>query len=137
AREHDYVPVIFSAADANGREIYHTNVMMSIGKNFAVVCLDALRKPEEKQLLIHSLQQHRLELIPISLQQMKQFAGNMLQLSNKKGIELIIMSSTAFRSLTPTQISSLQKYGRIIHADVSHIEQASGGSVRCMIAELF
>jgi len=137
AKEHDFIPILFSATDEAGREIYHTNVMMNIGKQFAVVCLDAIRNTGEKQLLLNALQQHRFEIIPIHLQQMKQFAGNMLQLSNKNGEDILVMSSRAFSALTNPQIASLQNHTRIIHADVSHIEQAAGGSVRCMMAELF
>ena len=136
-RKNNYTPISFSAADENGNEIYHTNVMMNVGNRFAVICLDAIPKDAERKMVMHQLETTRHEIVAISFAQMNNFAGNMLQLINKKGEYFLVMSKTAFDSLTPQQVTSLQKYSTIISPNVSHIEKAAGGSVRCMMAELF
>ena len=132
-----FTPVLFSAADERGNEIYHTNVMMSVGKDFAVICLDAIGNEIDKKIVVHELETSGHEIVTITQQQMKQFAGNMLFLINKKGESLLLMSTTALGSLSQDQVSSLQKHAIIVSPDVSHIEKASGGSIRCMMAELF
>lgn len=136
-KKNNYMPLSFCAADENGKEIYHTNVMMCVGNCFAVVCLDAMVIDIEKKILVHELETTGHEIVTISFEQMNQFAGNMLQLKNKRGEYFLVMSKTAFDSLSPKQITALQKYSTIVSPDVSHIEKAAGGSVRCMIAELF
>ena len=136
-KKNNYTSISFCAADENGNEIYHTNVMMCVGNRFAVVCLDAITNDLEKKIVVHELETTGHEIVPISFAQMNNFAGNMLQLINKKGEYLLVMSKTALNSLTTEQINTLQKYSTIVSPDVSHIENAAGGSVRCMIAELF
>lgn len=125
---------IFHAVDRNGNPIYHTNVVMSVGDRFLVVCLDAVPNETERSLLRQSTSK---ELIPISLEQMEQFAGNMLEVVNTEGEHLLVMSTTAYNSLSPQQITSLEKYARILHTPLNTIEQNGGGSARCMIAEIF
>lgn len=125
---------IFHAVDRNGNPIYHTNVVMSVGDRFWVVCLDAVPNETERSLLRQSTSK---ELIPISLEQMEQFAGNMLEVVNTEGEHLLVMSTTAYNSLSPQQITSLEKYARILHTPLNTIEQNGGGSARCMMAELF
>ena len=136
-KENNYLPLAFSAADEKGREIYHTNVMMAIGQNFAVVCLDAIIDSIDRKKILHELQTTGHEIIDISFEQMKAFAGNMLELLNDKEETILVMSLTAFRSLSEHQLQTIRKYARIIHPDVSDIERTAGGSVRCMMAELF
>ncbi len=136
AADNNYGSVIFEAADDQGREIYHTNVLMCIGAGFAVICADAIKEKYRAEVLQH-LSETGHESVRISFEQMKAFAGNMLQLINDKNELLLVMSSTAFRSLLPTQINILEQFSRLVIADVSTIESASGGSVRCMMAELF
>lgn len=137
AREQGYVPVAFEAADENGREIYHTNVMLSIGSKFAVICSSAIADAMERQFILEMLSASGHEIIDISFAQMRNFAGNMLQLRNPQGKLYLLMSSTAQNSLTMEQIQSLQNFCSFIIPDVSHIEKAGGGSVRCMVAEIF
>ena len=132
-----YTYRIFIAADENGREIYHTNVMMCIGEKFAVLCADAITHSSEKQDIIQSMENTGHEVILISLQQMSCFAGNMLQVLNKDGEPLLVMSRTAALSLSGSQFTILKKYAKPLIADVSAIEKAGGGSVRCMLAEIF
>ena len=135
--QNKFTPVLFAAADKSGHEIYHTNVMMCLGEKFAVICLDAIDNAIDKIIMVHELETSGHEIISISQQQMKQFAGNMLFLINKKGDPLLVMSTTALGSLSQDQVSSLQKHATLITPDVIHIEKASGGSIRCMMAELF
>jgi hypothetical protein len=137
AREQGYVPVAFEAADENGQEIYHTNVMLCIGRKFAVICSAAIADAMERQFILEMLSTSGHEIIDISFEQMKNFAGNMLQLQDLQGRLYLLMSSTALNSLKLEQIQSLQKFCSFITPDVSHIEKAGGGSVRCMVAEIF
>lgn len=136
AADNNYEAVIFEAADDQGRDIYHTNVLMCIGAGFAVICADAINEKYRAEVS-QQLSESGHELVLISFEQMKAFAGNMLQLINDNNELLLVMSNTAFRSLLPTQINIIEKYSRLLIADVSTIESASGGSVRCMMAELF
>jgi hypothetical protein len=136
ANQHNYLPFVFTADDEAGREIYHTNVLMCIGIGFAVVCINAIKKTE-KYLFIEQLEKTNHEIIDISFKQMKCFAGNMLELVNKDGAHFLLMSKTAYNSLAPLQIKQLEKFCNFIVPDVSTIEITSGGSVRCMVAEIF
>lgn len=131
-----YTPVIFSAMDSNHRAIYHTNVMMCVADRYAVVCLDSLPDLSERQHLAATIRTSGKVLIPISLQQMDHFAGNMLQVHNRQGERLLIMSSQAWHSLTPQQIGQLTSYNQILHSPLTAIETNGGGSARCMMAEI-
>ena len=133
----NYSPLTFSLKDATGVDIYHTNVMMCIAKNFAVVCLESVTDKEEKESLINSLIKTGKEIIDISFQQLNSFAGNMLQVVTEDGELLLVMSTQANQSLTESQIDRLHKHNRIIHASLNSIETAGGGSARCMMAEIF
>ena len=131
-----YKAVTFDALDQNGQAIYHTNVLMAIGSKFAVICLDSITEHFEKELVIKSLTDTGKEIIDISFNQMNRFAGNMLEVRNNKGETLIVMSQAAYNSLDAEQISALEKYGKLIYADISTIETNGGGSARCMMAEV-
>lgn len=133
----EYIVVSFKALNKDNREIYHTNVMMCIGEEYAVVCLDSVVDQGEKAILIDSLESTNKEIIPITLDQVYQFAGNMLELKNSNEEKLLVMSTSANNSLYPSQIAQMEKYASIVHSDVSHIETIAGGSVRCMICEVF
>ena len=115
--------------------IYHTNVMMSIGSGYAVVCLDCIDSEEERQRVQESIVHDGLALIPITEEQVNQFAGNMLELQGADG-PVLVMSECAFQSLQPNQISELQRYTTLLHAPLPTIETCGGGSARCMIAEI-
>ncbi|MGV8879037.1 MAG: citrulline utilization hydrolase CtlX [Sphingobacteriaceae bacterium] len=132
-----YQPVVFNTVDEYGKKIYHTNVMMSMGDRFAVICMEAIPDVGEKEILTSSMRKYGKEIVEISYDQMNAFAGNMLQLKNKKGENLLIMSATASMSLNQAQILILEKYSKICSIDVSTIENNGGGSVRCMIAEVY
>lgn len=132
-----YTPVMFSAADLGGTAIYHTNVMMHVGSGYAVACLNSVGDDAQRSLLSDTVNRSGKELVDISLEQMHQFAGNMLQLHNDKGEDLLVMSRSALMSLTRLQIETLEKYTRILAPEIPIIETVGGGSARCMIAEIF
>lgn len=117
--------------------IYHTNVMMALGEDYAVVCLDCVDNADEREHLKSSILATGKEIIEISEEQMHQFAGNMLQVRNEQDDRFTIMSQAAFNSLDPNQISTFEKYGDIISSPIPTIEKLGGGSVRCMMAEVF
>jgi hypothetical protein len=131
-----YTPEVFIAMDGQGQAIYHTNVMMCVADRYIVVCLDSLPVPAEREHLIDRVRNSGKELIPISLEQMNSFAGNMLQVHNVRGERLLVMSSRAYYSLNPGQINRLRFYNRILHSPLTTIETNGGGSARCMMAEI-
>lgn len=132
-----YDTCIFKARDANGVPIYHTNVMMMVGSNLAVVCLESVEDEFELLELQQKLNETGKELINISNDQMNAFAGNMIQLKNQTGQFKILMSRTAFESLNKEQIATLKQHGEFIIGQIDTIESYGGGSVRCMVAENF
>lgn len=137
AEKNKYKVIAFTAKDKNGNAIYHTNVMMCLGPQFAVTCLEAIEDEVEKKRVIQSLEDTSHECIPISQDQVLQFAGNMLALHNTDKEPLLVMSSTAYKALHKGQVEKLEKYAALITPHIPNIEQAGGGSVRCMMAELF
>jgi hypothetical protein len=131
-----YRAINFHAVDEKGLAIYHTNVLMCIGSNFATVCLDSIANTTEKESVITSLKNTGKEIIDISYEQMNHFAGNMLEVKNNVGDTLIVMSKSAFDSLTAQQTAILSNFGKLVYSDISTIETNGGGSARCMIAEV-
>ncbi|MCO5935182.1 arginine deiminase-related protein [Mucilaginibacter sp. RB4R14] len=131
-----YQTITFDAFDQNGRAIYHTNVLMAIGSKFAVICLDSIMDAGEKETVIASLKSTNKEIIDITFDQMNLFAGNMLEVKNADGETLVVMSQTAYNSLSAEQKTTLEKYGKLVYADISTIETNGGGSARCMMAEV-
>ena len=134
----DFEPVAFQAFQTFENQrlpIYHTNVMMSIGSGYAVVCLDCIDSNEERKKVVDAIAQDGLELIVITEEQVNQFAGNMLELTGNEG-PVLVMSSSAHESLAPGQIEKLQQHTTLLHAPLSTIETCGGGSARCMIAEI-
>lgn len=136
-KQMDYRPISFTAVDGNGKAIYHTNVMMCVADKYVVVCLDSLPNPAELQMMQETIGKTGKALVNISFEQMNHFAGNMLQVQNKQGEKLLVMSSQAYHSLQPEQIKQLESYNRILHAPLTTIETNGGGSARCMMAEVF
>lgn len=133
----DYKPVAFHCSDENGAAVYHTNVVMCVGEKFAVACLDAIKNLAERNLLIESLTETNHEIVEISPAQMNRFAGNMLEVRSNQGKSFTLMSVTAQQSLSENQIAQIEKYTTILSADIATIEAVGGGSVRCMLAEIF
>jgi len=133
----DYKKVRFHAVDATGQDIYHTNVMMGMGDDFVVICMDAIRDEKEKMQLKSHFHETKKEIINISLEQMNHFAGNMLQVENQKEKTYLVMSEQAFKSLNTKQISQIERHTTILHSPLYTIEKYGGGSARCMLAEVF
>lgn len=136
----DYNPIVFTAyQDVDGKRlpIYHTNVMMALGEKYAVICLDAIDDAKERKNVIKHLKESGKEIITITESQVNSFAGNMMQVHNDKGERLLVMSDQAYQSLTPDQVKKLSAYNEIIHPSIQTIETLGGGSVRCMMAEVF
>ncbi|MVM35613.1 amidinotransferase [Spirosoma sp. HMF4905] len=136
SRQTGYRTVSFHSADANGKAVYHTNVVMCIAESCAVVCLAAISDPDERLTVRQELESMNKRVIEISLEQMASFAGNMLMVKTEKGQKLLVMSTRAFESLTPKQIDQLDDYATLLHFDLSMIEGNGGGSARCMMAEV-
>ncbi len=132
----DYEPLAFAAEDAAGKSIYHTNVLLCIGSDFAVLCEDALRDPGQRAAVRRRLQDTGHELIAISLAQLSGFAGNMLELAGRDGERLLALSARALEVLEPAQREALEAHCRLVSVPISAIEQGGGGSVRCMLAEV-
>ncbi len=131
-----YEVVAFDAVDEHGFPIYHTNVMMCIGEKFAVVCLDSIKYTEDKIAILESFKATKKTVIDISFDQMNHFAGNMLEVKNKEGHSLLVMSEQALKALHGTQITALSAFSKIVTAPLYTIEQNGGGSARCMLAEV-
>lgn len=132
-----YRSIYFYAEDLQGNLIYHTNVMMALGEELAVICLDSITEEEKKNELIESFKNTGKEIIDLTLEQVHKFAGNMIELKSGNGQRFLCMSSQAYESLTNEQIEAIEKYDQILHFPIPTIEKYGGGSLRCMIAEIF
>jgi len=133
----NFKTVYFYATDSNDLPIYHTNVMMALGEELAIICLDAIKDEDERKAVTKQLKTNNKTIVELSLEQVNQFAGNMLEVRSTDMSRFMIMSSTAKNALTEEQISTIEKYNQIITADIPTIEKYGGGSVRCMLAEIF
>ncbi len=132
-RELGYDTLAFDAADAHGRAVYHTNVLLSIGTRFAALCVRALGA--ERRRVLARLEASGREIVELSFEQLAAFAGNLLELRGGGG-SVIALSRTAFGALSSAQRRTLEAYGELVVADVGTIESYGGGSVRCMLAEV-
>ena len=138
--KYGFQPVVFHSYQTVENErlpIYHTNVMMCVADQFVVICLDCIDDELEREKIQEVIKSTNKEIIEISEDQLQQFAGNMLQVQNDQGEKFLVMSETAFKSLNSEQVSNIEKYCEIIHADLNTIEVNGGGSARCMLAEVF
>lgn len=133
----NYIPCTLTATDDSGSEIYHTNVMMCVADKYVVICLDAIKDEKERTYVIETINASSKKIIPITTAQMNRFAGNMLQLENKTGDKILVMSEQAYASLNAEQINELKLYNKIVYSNLNTIETNGGGSARCMIAEVF
>ena len=136
----EYTPVLFHAYQSvkGGRElIYHTNVMMALTENIAIVCLNAIDDKNEQKKLIKHLKEDGKEIVKISEEQVSSFAGNMLQVAGKNNERYIIMSEAAFKCLNMDQIKMIEKFSTILYSNLDTIETSGGGSARCMMLEVF
>ena len=135
-----FTPIVFHSYQNVGDQrlpIYHTNVMMCVAEQFVVICLDCIDDEMECEKVQEVIKSSNKELIEISEDQLQQFAGNMLQVQNEEGDKFLVMSETAYKSLTKEQVERIENYCGIIYADLNTIETNGGGSARCMLAEVF
>lgn len=135
-----YTAVPFTAYQWSNKKrlsIYHTNVLMAVGEKFAILCSDSIDNLEEKNKVISELKSDGKTIIDITEEQVEHFAGNALQVKNAKGERYLILSKTARDTLSPDQIKIIEKTSKILSADIDTIQRYGGGSVRCMIAEIF
>ena len=131
-----YKPIIFEAFN-NNYPIYHTNVMMSLGKKTAFICSDSIKNEKETFLIKDYLKDSGREIIEITIQQMNQFAGNVIEVQNAKGISHLILSQSAYQALEKRQVDLINDVSKIVPIPLETIEKYGGGSARCMIAEIF
>jgi hypothetical protein len=136
AQRMDYDIVAFDATDNDGTPIYHTNVLMNIGEEIAVICDDAISKDEQRSAVLERLSQTGHNILSISYEQLESFAGNMLELRSESGGRVVAMSSTAHASLGNSQREMIERNATIVSAPIDNIERSAGGSVRCMLAEV-
>jgi hypothetical protein len=135
----EFTPVIFNANQSVGgkrKAIYHTNVMMCLAENFAVICLDTIDNAKERKNVLKHLKEDGKEVITITEEQMHEFAGNMLQVQGKDN-KFLVMSARAHGSLNQDQMAKIEKHCEILSSDLHVIETCGGGSARCMMAEVF
>ena len=133
----NYRAIAFTALDVARKAIYHTNVMMSVAEDYALVCLESIPSQKERDLLKQTLTATKKEIISISLEQVNAFAGNALELRNLEGKRYLVVSRTAFNALTTHQKKIIERSAQLLPIDISTIETIGGGSVRCMLAEIF
>lgn len=136
----EFTPVMFHAFQTVGSErklIYHTNIMMALTEKLAIICLDSIDDRSERKTVIDQIKQSGKEIIAITEKQVEHFAGNMLQVVGDKNQRYTVMSEAAYKSLTASQIKTIEKEAKILYSNITTIEAAGGGSVRCMMGEVF
>lgn len=136
AEQLDYRLCLFHAVDRHQAPIYHSNVMMSVGRGLSVVCLQALPEADERRTLEHSLRDTGKDILTLDFDQLEGFAGNMLEVHDKQGQPLLVMSRSAWRSLTSEQRRQVEQHSHPVVVNIDHIERIGGGSARCMLAEV-
>jgi hypothetical protein len=137
AATNGYRAMAFTAVDEQGRPLYHTNVMMSVGEGFAVLCPKSIADHMERIAVAQLLEATGHENIYVEPEVMQQFACNLLQLKNSNGQKFVVLSQNAMKAIPSDKLERLQQYGELIPVDVTTIERVNGGSVRCMLAEIF
>ncbi len=125
----------FDAFDNDGIAVYHTNVIMCIAERYTVICADSIPE-DERHTVMEALEKTGHELILLSMDQMYAFAGNMLEVLDDKGNSILVMSQTAYDSLSEDQLKNISKYSEVLWVDIPTIEKYGGGSVRCMMCRV-
>ena len=136
----EYSPVVFTAnqtVNGNRIAIYHTNVMMCVAENFAIICLEAIDDKKERKHVVKQLKEDGKEVIAISEDQVNHFTGNMLQVRGASEKPYLVMSTSAYTVLNDAQVSAIEEHCEILSSDLDIIETLGGGSARCMMAEVF
>ncbi len=136
-QETGFEKVVFHSVDENGQDIYHANVLMCIGSGFVAICLESIVDEAERINIMHRIESTGKEIIGISHHQMNNFAGNMLEVNNRKGERILVMSDSAYRSLGKETEKRLRHHATLLYAPLDTIEKYGGGSARCMMAGVF
>lgn len=131
----DYSTLLFAAQDRSGRPIYHTNVVLSLGTRFAILCTEAV-SPEFREIVTREIEASGRMLVEVDYDQLQSFGCNLIELKGRGGEPVIALSSAARRSFRPDQLRMLESFGQLAEADIPTIERVGGGSVRCMIADI-
>jgi hypothetical protein len=129
--------IVFLATDKNGMPVYHTNVVMALGDQFCVLCEEAIEEEWELIAVRQLLESTHHAIIPITREQMHCFAGNMLLVKNTREEKFLILSQASYDALRKEQLDMLEAYATLLPVAVPTIEKVEGGSVRCMMAEIF
>jgi hypothetical protein len=130
----EYRPVIFDAFDTSNKPVYHTNVVLSIGKKFAVVCLDAIHREDDQERILDAFSESSTKVVAISYAQMNAFAGNIIEVRTESGDPVVLLSQSAFQSLLKGQVNAISAEAELLPIAIPTIEKYGGGSVRCMVA---
>ena len=133
----NFEPQLFNAYDENMEKIYHTNVMLSIGEKYAVICAESIIDNKRKTKVIETLEGAEKEVLDISFKQMSSFCANILEVRNSDNEHCLIMSEKARKAFKSEQIKKLERHCKIISSPLNIVEETGGGSSRCMIAEIF
>jgi hypothetical protein len=131
----DYTTLLFAAQDRAGRQIYHTNVLLSLGSRFAVLCADVIEE-EYRPVLVDEIDASGRTVIGVDYEQMSNFACNIIELEGRSGEAVIAISAAAKASLRPGQLNQLESFGELLDVPIPTIERVGGGGIRCMIADI-
>ena len=131
----DYSTLLFEAHDRSGKPIYHTNVLLSLGTRFAVLCAEAV-PAESREVLVDEIEASGRTLIQVDYEQLSHFACNLIELQGSNGEPIIALSSAAIDCFRPDQLRALERFGALLDVPIPTIEAVGGGSVRCMIADV-
>jgi hypothetical protein len=137
AANNQFQAIVFLSTDKDGKPVYHTNVVMTLGEKFCILCEESIEEEWELIAVRQLLESTGHPIIPITRDQMHAFAGNMLQVKNKTGEHFLVLSQTAMNALRKEQKQMLEAFVKLLPISVPTIERVEGGSVRCMMAEIF
>jgi hypothetical protein len=125
----------FTATDESGRPVYHTNVVMCVGSEFALICLEMIVHQRERDAVRARLSATGKQIVELSRDQITNYAGNAIELHDRAGDKLLVLSSRAVPALTAKQREMIEDYARFVPLQLPTIELA-GGSARCMLATI-
>lgn len=132
-----YQPIIFTSVDEQQRPIYHTNVILSIARNYVIICLDSITDLIQRSAILQSFALSNKSVIEISQQQVKHMCANTLELINHQGESILVLSAQALEHFEPEQLKIIQRYSQLVAVEIETIETVGGGSARCMMAEIY
>ena len=136
SEKYDYEIVFFKTESHEGQPIYHTDVIMYIGTEIAGISIDSIKQEDQERVREKLNLSHTI--LEITQEQIIDFCGNCLEVKDENNQLILVMSTRAFNAYSDEQKTVLQNhYYKIIHSDITNIEQFGGGSARCMMMELF